>query len=312
MSDPFKEFEEAKLNNFHWKAVLIAGTGSFTDGYDLTSIAVVLSLVASEFSFSTTSNEAALLTSSALIGTVIGALIFGYLVNLGRKKFYGFDALILGIGALSQFFVQNYWQLVIARFVLGIGVGADYVISPLIVAEYSNRFDRGKLITFGWSLLWNIGAIVAGVVYLVLQSFFPAPLLWRLVLAIGAIPAFIVVYFRRRFPETVRYILRIKGDFVEYKSLLKYFGRESSVLPSHEISKFMDKRPIFHYFREYYKILAIISGLYFIYGIISYVNILFGPSVIGKQIGITSPALFQVIINSAFVVPGTLLNFFPS
>ena len=310
MNNPFKDVEDVKMNKFHWKTVLIAGTGSFTDGYDLTSVAIVLGLIAKDFSFSVSSNQAALLTSSALLGTIVGAFLFGYLVNMGRKKFYGFDALILAIGAAAQFFVQDYWQLVAARFVLGIGVGADYVISPLIVAEYANRYDRGKLITFGWSVMWLIGAVTAGLSLLILRNFVSdSSTLWRLVLALGAVPALLVVYFRRRFPETPYYVLRIRGDVEEYKRLMKELGKETTSGDRSELLALVDGRPLVVLFKRYYMPLVIVSAMFFIYGVISYVNILFGPTVLAKQIGITDPAVYQVAMNLAFAIPGSFLNF---
>ena len=69
--------------------------GVFTDGYDLSSIGLVLTTVLSYFGVATSSADYKLLTSpltgSALAGAAIGALILGYLSNKGRKKFYGID-----------------------------------------------------------------------------------------------------------------------------------------------------------------------------------------------------------------------------
>ena len=91
-----------------------------------------------------------LLTGSALISAIAGALLFGFLANKGRKKFYGIDVALMTVGALLQGFVTSPLELVLARTILGLGVGADYVLSPTIMAEHSNAKDRGKVIALGF------------------------------------------------------------------------------------------------------------------------------------------------------------------
>ena len=72
--------------------------------------------------------------------------------------------------------------LIACRFVLGIGVGADYVLSPTIMAEHSNRADRGKAIGLGFGTMWPIGALAAAVLKLLLDSFHvPPELVWKIV-----------------------------------------------------------------------------------------------------------------------------------
>jgi MFS family permease len=67
--------------------------GVFTDGYDLSSIGVVLPLVLASFGIDHISGlQSGTLTGSALVGAAIGALMFGALAQHGRKRFYGFTA----------------------------------------------------------------------------------------------------------------------------------------------------------------------------------------------------------------------------
>lgn len=73
---------------------------------------------------------------------------------------------MLTIGALLQAFVTSPTELAIVRFLVGIGTGVDYVLSPLIMAEHSNAKDRGKLIALGFGLTWSLGAITASLLYL--------------------------------------------------------------------------------------------------------------------------------------------------
>ena len=89
--------------------------------------------------------------------------------------------LILGVTALAQAFAPNLDWLIAIRFMLGIGVGADYVLSPVIMAEHANRADRGIAIGLGFGTMWPLGALAAGLFNLVLQAAgVGSDLQWRL------------------------------------------------------------------------------------------------------------------------------------
>src|SRR5947209_19527282 len=140
----FTALDEQRFRFFHWRTTLTTGLGVFCDGYDLSSVGIVLPLVLASFGHpSLSSVESALLASSALVGAALGALLFGVLGQAGRKRFYGLDVLILGVTALAQAFAPDLNWLIFIRFLLGIGVGADYVLAPVIMAEPANPANRG-------------------------------------------------------------------------------------------------------------------------------------------------------------------------
>src|SRR5690348_12761747 len=102
------------------------GMGVFTDGYDLSSIGIVLTLAQGSFGIAKLSAfQFGWLAGSALVGSAIGAAVFGVLAQRGRKRYYGVDVALMAIAAAAQAFAPNLWTLVAIRFVLGIGVGAD-------------------------------------------------------------------------------------------------------------------------------------------------------------------------------------------
>ena len=206
MTDIFNDLDKQKFGWFHARSILTTGMGVFTDGYDLSSVGIVLAIILSAYGITKGSSDYLLLTSliagSALIGAAVGALVFGELARRGRKKFYGVDVLILGVAAIMQIFAVNVWLLIGIRLILGIGVGADYVMSPMIMGEHSNAKDRGKTIGFGFGMMWGFGAILAAFTYMIFGPVLGVSdaILWRVVLAVGAIPALGVVYLRRKMP----------------------------------------------------------------------------------------------------------------
>src|SRR6202023_217965 len=101
--------------------------------------------------------------------------------------------------------------LIVFRFVLGFGVGGDYPVSAVMMSEYANRKDRGKLVgmVFGTQAL---GLIVGPLIALtLLGSGASNDVAWRVLLALGAVPAAAVIYLRCRMPESPRYQAQVQG-----------------------------------------------------------------------------------------------------
>jgi PHS family inorganic phosphate transporter-like MFS transporter len=203
----FSELDEMEISRFHLRTLLVSGMGFFTDAYDLFVIGALLPIISIYFGLSHTSLTYAFISSSALLGAVIGPLILGPIADrFGRKRVYATDLVILIIAAVGSAFSQNALQLILWRFLLGIGVGGDYPVSATLMSEFSNRKDRGKLVSSvfamqGFGLL--SGALVA---LACLFVHLPVSIVWRIPLAIGAVPALGVLYFRSKISETPRFL----------------------------------------------------------------------------------------------------------
>ncbi|BBD73671.1 MFS transporter [Sulfodiicoccus acidiphilus] len=306
MRDPFKPLDEAKFSFFHVKSLVTTGMGVFTDGYDLSSIGIVLFLVMKAMDVTQGSPHYALYTSlisgSALAGAAVGAVTFGLLSNMGRKKFYGVDVALMTVGALLQAFVNSPLELIAVRTVLGVGVGADYVLSPMIMAEHVNAKDRGKTIALGFGLFWGFGATTAALIYLLLSSLgLPPYLVWRVVLAAGAIPSAAVIYLRRKIPETARFLGRIAGDSEGVKRVVREVSGKD-----HPVDIVKDTRGFGYYFSKQWRVFLAACLLWFLFDIVAYSSILFGPSFIAKSLGFNS-GVFQLLMEGLFTVPGGLI-----
>jgi MFS family permease len=303
-ADAFVELDEQPIRRFHMMALITTGMGVFTDGYDLSSIGVVLPLVLASFGVDhITGLQSGLLAGSALVGAAVGALIFGALAQHGRKRFYGMDVLLMAIMAAAQIFAPDMWSLIAIRFVLGIGIGADYVLSPTIMAEHANRPDRGKKIVFGFGVFWCLGAFVAALVLLAVKAIgVPPSAQWRIVLAAGAIPALSVLYLRRRMPETARYLARLAGDGKAAGEVIR--GITGQVFDRPPLR---DRRAWQEVMSHHLRDVLGAALLWLVFDIVVYSSILFGPSVIAKGIGV-SPVVFQLVSYGVFVIPGTLLG----
>jgi len=301
---PFATLDEQKFKRFHWLALFTTGMGVFTDGYDLSSIGIVLPLVLASFGVKhLTGLESGALAGSALVGAALGALIFGPLAQIGRKKFYGYDVMLMAVAAFAQIFAPTLWWLIAIRFVLGIGVGADYVLSPTIMAEHANRPNRGLKIGLGFGVMWQAGAMVAALLSLVLMDTGIAPdLRWRIVLAFGAVPAISVLYLRRRMPETARFLARLAGDTAGAAEVVQQVAGGPVERPLGR-----DRRPFGQVFAEHAPAIFGAALIWLLFDIVIYSGILFGPSLIAHSLGMT-PAIFALAVSVVFILPAGVVG----
>ena len=127
--------------------------------------------------------------------------------------------------ALGSALSPSIWVLIAFRFLLGFGVGGDYPVSAVLMSEYANRKDRGKLVgmVFGTQAL---GLIVGPLIALALLGAGVGDgVASRTILTFGAVPAAAVIYLRRRMPESPRYQVQVQGQAEEAASQLSQFTR---------------------------------------------------------------------------------------
>lgn len=205
------ELDNSPLSRFHWKAMITSGMGFFTDAYDLFIIGVALAILTPLWHLS--NFEVGLVGSTSLLAAALGSYVFGWLADrIGRHTIYGMTLVVLAIGAILSAFSPNIVWLLTFRFILGLGIGGDYPLSATLMSEYANRRDRGKLITMVFSMQ-GLGLIIGPLVALaLLLSGINHDLVWRLMLAFGAIPALATFYLRRQIAETPRFALTMHGD----------------------------------------------------------------------------------------------------
>src|SRR6266446_1208650 len=197
--------------------------GFFTDAYDLFVIGIASTLITNDWNLS--SGKLALLNSTMLAAAFLGAFVFGRFADLaGRKRVYWMVAAIMIVGALGSALSPSYWVLIAFRFLLGFGVGGDYPVSAVLMSEYANRKDRGKLVgmVFGTQAL---GLIVGPLIALALLGAGTSDdVAWRIMLAPGAVPAAAVIYLRTRMPESPRYQVQVQGQAEQAATELSAFS----------------------------------------------------------------------------------------
>ena len=153
-----------------------------------------------------------LVMSSALWGTVIGALAGGRVCDrIGRKRSLFWVGALYLVSAVWSAFAFGPCDLMVARFIGGLGVGASSIAAPVYIAEISPAESRGKL---GGLFQFNIvmGMVVSQFVNWALGGI--GGNAWRWMLGAEAVPAFVFTLMTIFLDESPRWLaMRVEHRF---------------------------------------------------------------------------------------------------
>lgn len=211
-------FDDVPLNRFHLKITALTFGANFSDGYQLGIIGIALTTMAPQMDLS--SWWQGLIGASALAGIFAGSITIGWAADrIGRQRLYMLDFLLIAVASVLQFFVTGPVELLVLRFLIGFGVGADYALGPTLVAEFVPRRYRGGLLA-SLTCMWTVGYVAA--------FFFGTYVTdqggdsWRWLLASSAVPAIVVLLLRIGTPESPRWLLS-KGRTAEARQVVARF-----------------------------------------------------------------------------------------
>ncbi len=203
--------DSAPLGPLHWRTWAISAMGIFLDGLDLFVIGMALPLIIREFSPS--SYQVGLIGAAAVIGAVAGAAIGGPLTDrFGRKKIYLVNTLVFVALSLLSAGARSVTALIALRFLLGVGIGADYPLCASYISDFMPARVRGRMLIGAFSFQ-AAGMATAALFGLAILKHLPDISAWRYMLAAGALPAAVVFFFRLGIPESARWCLtKRKGE----------------------------------------------------------------------------------------------------
>ncbi|KAF2259816.1 MFS general substrate transporter [Lojkania enalia] len=253
--------DDIDLNSFNLRIWAVAATGFFTDSYNLFATNVILPSLAFVYWPDERSTWRELLVNSmTLVGSMVGQVLFGWLGDrFGRTRLYGIELAIvifstIGVASVSKG-VDNMsilgWLLV-WRFVMGIGIGAEYPLSAVITTEWSSTNARGRMISAVF-LMQPVGQLFAQLVGLwvligldkrhhiqencskttdavaMAECTSAVDSIWRIVTGVGAAPALIAILFRLLISDPGLYDLEVKKDIPRaLRSTRRVYPRQSN------------------------------------------------------------------------------------
>jgi sugar porter (SP) family MFS transporter len=207
---------EKKTNNrvFTWS--IIVALGGFLFGFDTAVISGVEKQIQELCQLSSFWHGFTI--SSALMGTVIGALISGRPSDrYGRKPVLFIIAGLYVITAVGSALAGSVSWFIIFRFLGGIGVGASSVVAPTYIAEISPAKIRGRMTAlFQFNVIFGI--LMAFISNYLLRDVGHDP--WRWMLGVAGFPAFIFFSLLFLIPESPRFLIKI-GQTDKARAILK-------------------------------------------------------------------------------------------
>jgi PHS family inorganic phosphate transporter-like MFS transporter len=309
-ADLISALDEAALNRFHLRAVVVSGMGFFTDAYDLFVIGIAATLIKLDWHLGTT--RLALLNATMLGAAFIGAFVFGRIADLvGRKRVYWMVAAVMAVAAIGSALAPGYWVLIGFRFLLGLGVGGDYPVSAVLMSEYANRKDRGKLVGLVFSTQ-ALGLIIGPLVALTLLGAGTSTgLTWRLLLGFGALPALAVVYLRSRMPESPRFQAQVVGRSRRAIREMEAFSDGAVTATGRTALRHQMGLRAFLTSRRYLVMLAGTAGCWFLLDYAYYGNTISTPEIIkliSPHASVMATIAIQLAIFVVAAVPGYILG----
>jgi len=204
---------------------IIAALGSFLFGFDTAVISGTTEALRGVYSL--TDSLLGFTVSSALIGTLFGAVLVGRPADWwGRRPVLTVLALFYLVSAVGCAYAWNWYSLLFFRWIGGIAVGGASVVSPVYITEIAPARRRGLLVAV--SQLNIVVGILAAYFsnYLVAYLLGPEhPAAWRWMFGVEAVPAAVFLVASILIPESPRWLMK-KGDRAAAEEVLTRFGHE--------------------------------------------------------------------------------------
>lgn len=186
----------------------VCALGLFIDGYGLYITAVAEPLFQHQFHMS--SFWQGLAQAAAPMGASLGAILIGPISDrLGRKSMLMVNFAMLVISALLSAVAWDPLSLVVFRFFVGVGVGADYPLSAAYLAEMAPNRSRGKLMAAAMFINCLASPAAVLIAYFIFKAH-PELNAWRYFFGFGAIPAIICLMLRAKLPESLMWRVMVR------------------------------------------------------------------------------------------------------
>lgn len=214
---------QTKSNKFIlWIAGLVS-VGGILYGYDMGVISGALLFVRN--SIPMTDTQVGFIVGAVLAGGLVGTLLAGPIGDkLGRRFLIALSSIIFIVGVFFILIANSFFLLLLARLLLGVGVGVVAVSVPLYVSEIVPSHSRGRYVTF-FQLLLTLGIVLA---YFVDLAFIPSGN-WRAMFGVLLVPSIILFIGSLVMPESPRWLMANHFPEKARRVLLRIRNNEAEV-----------------------------------------------------------------------------------
>jgi len=185
----------AAIDRNAWRALFAAQLGWMLDAMDFLLFTFAIVPIQKEFALSSATMGG--LTSVALVASAIGGIAFGRIADaIGRVRAMTISILVYSVATAGLASSQALWQLLAWRVLVGLGMGGEWSCGSVLVAETWPAEHRAKAMGIMQSG-WAIGALIAAAASALILGTYG----WRVLFLIGALPAVAAFFIRRTVEE---------------------------------------------------------------------------------------------------------------
>lgn len=198
---PANMLNESAMSRLQIMAVVICIALNALDGFDVLAISFASPGIAEEWGI----NRAALgvVLAMEMFGMAVGSILLGGAADrFGRKPTIQACLLLMALGMFLAAYVHTVNQLLLVRFITGLGIGGMLASTNAMVAEFANqKFRHFCVIVMATG--YPIGAIIGGSVVSVLLETHS----WRSIFLFGgSVTAVFLLVVAWLLPESVEYL----------------------------------------------------------------------------------------------------------
>jgi MFS family permease len=201
-----ERLDRAPWQRTHTTILLALGAGWLFDSFEVQMFSSAVGPLGDHFGASVFERDAVL--AVWLGGILLGALAGGRLADrFGRRRLFVATLLWYAGFTVLTGLSPNLGTVYAMRFLAALGVGAEYSIINAAIAEFMPARVRGAANALVMNF-WPAGAIAAGLLaYFALDTLaLSTAVSWRYMFVLGGLVALVVLYFRRRIPESPRWL----------------------------------------------------------------------------------------------------------
>jgi AAHS family 4-hydroxybenzoate transporter-like MFS transporter len=209
---------EKKMSAFHIGVIFMTFLVVTVDGFDITAASFAAPGLIKTFHISPTSLGA--LFSAALVAGLIGTPVFGFLADrFGRKRVMLWGSVFFGVFTLAALVAQTFQQMILFRFIAGIGVAGVLPTSVAYVSEFAPRKFRATVV----SIMFTgspVGSIISGLVAAKLMPIYG----WKILFWIaGLSPLVLALALAFLLPESIHFLVRRPKAREQLAGILRRF-----------------------------------------------------------------------------------------
>ena len=212
--------DQIGFGRFHKRLLGVCGVTWAADAAEVLLLGFALPAIIAEFGISTA--QGGLIATATFAGMLVGAWFWGTISDyVGRRAGFQLTVLIFALFGLLSAFAPSWEWLLVLRFITGFGLGGALPLDFSLYAEFLPTKNRGRNLVILESF-WALGTVIAaGLAWVLVPSFG-----WRPLLASSAVAAALVLWIRRKIPESPRY-LAISGKADEAREIIAGIAREN-------------------------------------------------------------------------------------